>query len=41
MVSENQEVHAELIISEVSNTPLDASGFEFQFYSLSSVARLI
>ena len=29
MVSENQEVHAEKIASEASNTPYDASGFEF------------
>ena len=29
MVSENQEVHAEQVASEASNTPRDASGFEF------------
>ena len=29
MVSENQEVHAEYIASEASDTPHDASGFEF------------
>ena len=29
MVSENQEVHAEKIASEASDTPHDASGFEF------------
>ena len=29
MVSENQEVHAEQIASEASDTPHDASGFEF------------
>ena len=30
MVNENQEVYAEHIASEASNTPHDASGFEFQ-----------
>ena len=29
MVSENQEVHAEYIVSEASDTPHDVSGFEF------------
>ena len=29
MVSENKKLHAELIVSEASDTPHDASGFEF------------
>ena len=29
MVGKNQEVHVEQVTSETSNTPHDASGFEF------------